>query len=107
KQEEEAKAKAKRESEKLRELAKNNNAFQQDMGGKGGGYWSNSNSITEGAVEFQKTWGQRANEDHWRRSDKTIVMQQIPTEGQEEGQEEGDPATQENKPVGPSVESLM
>lgn len=107
KQEEEAKAKAQREAEKLRELAKNNNAFQQDMGGKGGGYWSNSNSVSEGATEFQKTWGQRANEDHWRRSEKTIVMQNTTNEDGEENTDQEEQDAQQGTPAGPSVESLM
>lgn len=107
KQEEEAQAKAQRESEKLRELAKNNSAFQQDMGGKGGGYWSNSNSISEGASEFQKVWGQRNNEDHWRRSDKTVTMTNQSGEEQD-GATEGEGATAvKEKPSGPSVESLL
>lgn len=108
-QEEEAQLRAKREAEKLNELAKNNNAFQLDMGGKGGGYWSNSSSILEGATEFQKVWGQRANEDHWRRSDKTLVIQNTTQEG-EEGTEEGTTGEEQAKvdaPAGPTVESLM
>lgn len=107
KQEEEAQAKAQRESEKLRELAKNNSAFQQDMGGKGGGYWSNSSSMSDGASEFQKVWGQRNNEDHWRRSDKTLTMTNQSGEG-EDGATEGEGATaSKDKPSGPSVESLL
>jgi hypothetical protein len=73
KQEEEAAAKAKREAEKLRELAKNTNAFAQDMNAKGGGYWGNSASVTQGATDFQKQWGNRTNEDNWRRSNKTMA----------------------------------
>ena len=106
KQEEEAQAKAQRDAQKLRELAKNNSAFQQDLGGKGGGYWSNSNSVTEGAVEFQKTWGQRTNEDHWRRSEKTIVMQNTTGEGGENPEGEGEGTATPEKPSGPTVESL-
>ncbi len=106
KQEEEAKAKAQRDADKLRELAKNNSAFQQDLGGKGGGYWSNSNSVTEGAVDFQKTWGQRTNEDHWRRSEKTIVMQNNTGEGTDNPEGEGENTTAPEKPSGPTVESL-
>lgn len=108
KQEEEAKLRAQREAEKLRELAKNNSAFQQDMGGKGGGYWSNSNSITEGAIEFEKTWGQRTNEDHWRRSEKTIVMQNtLNDDGEEDPELENLEEQTQKTPSGPSVESLM
>jgi len=77
KQKDEALAKAQRDAEKLRELAKNNAAFQQDMGGKGGGYWSNQSQMTNGAIEFVKVWGQRVNEDNWRRSDKVIVMKEL------------------------------
>lgn len=104
KQEEEAKQKAQREAEKLRDLAKNNNAFQQDMG-KGGGYWSNGAAIADGAVEFQKVWGQRLNEDNWRRSEKTTVNLN-PLEGTEENTEENT-AAETAKPTGPTVESLM
>jgi tetratricopeptide (TPR) repeat protein len=107
KHEEEEQARAKRETEKLRELAKNNSAFQQDMGGKGGGYWSNSSSIVEGATEFEKKWGQRANEDHWRRSEKTIVMQNQGGANGEEIPEGTEVASQPEKPKGPTVESLM
>lgn len=74
KQKEEAQAKAQRDAEKLRELAKNNAAFQQDLGGKGGGYWSSQSQMNDGAIQFVKVWGQRVNEDNWRRSDKTVVM---------------------------------
>lgn len=80
KQQEEADARAKRDAEKLRELAKNSNAFQQDMNSKGGGYWSNSSAVTEGAVAFQKNWGNRVNEDNWRRSDKSLVIQNPTTD---------------------------
>lgn len=106
--EEEAQQRAKREAEKLSELAKNNNAFQMDMGGKGGGYWSNSSSIVEGATEFQKVWGQRVNEDHWRRSDKTLVMKTTTDEEGEDSEEaaDGDQA-KAAAPSGPTVESLM
>ncbi|HLU86940.1 MAG TPA: hypothetical protein VKZ44_04230, partial [Taishania sp.] len=110
KQQEEAAAKAKREAEKLRELAKNNNAFQQDMGGKGGGYWSNSNSITEGATQFQKIWGQRVNEDHWRRSQKSISAPTTLGEGGDNPEGENELAgsgSMNKKSEGPTVESLM
>ncbi len=109
KREEQEKENAKRESDKLRELAKNNSAFQQDMS-KGGGYWSNSTSIADGVIEFQKVWGQRPNEDHWRRSDKNIIAQKPtdengnPIEGENP---EGTDTETEEKPKGPTVESLQ
>lgn len=68
----EAELRAKREAEKLRALADDVNPIQQSLG-KGGGYWNNSTLITEGVIEFEKKWGQRKNEDHWRRSKKIIA----------------------------------
>ncbi|WP_343635896.1 hypothetical protein [Fluviicola sp.] len=35
-------------------------------------YWNNDKAKTEGLEEFKKQWGQRANEDDWRRSDKIV-----------------------------------
>lgn len=70
--EEEAKRKE-REAERLRELAANQNLFAQDLGSANKWYWNNPKSRAEGYDEFQQLWGQRENEDHWRRSDKTSI----------------------------------
>ena len=35
-------------------------------------YWNNEKAKAEGLEEFKKQWGQRANEDDWRRSDKIV-----------------------------------
>lgn len=35
-------------------------------------YWNNEKAKIEGFEEFRKQWGQRANEDDWRRSDKVV-----------------------------------
>ncbi len=35
-------------------------------------YWNNEKAKAEGLEEFRKQWGQRANEDDWRRSDKIV-----------------------------------
>lgn len=35
-------------------------------------YWNNEKAKSEGFEEFKKQWGQRANEDDWRRSDKVV-----------------------------------
>lgn len=35
-------------------------------------YWNNEKAKTEGFEEFRKQWGQRSNEDDWRRSDKVV-----------------------------------
>ena len=59
----------KREAERLRELQANESLF--DGGGNGAKwYWNNTKTRSEGYDEFKKTWGQRENENDWRRSDK-------------------------------------
>lgn len=35
-------------------------------------YWNNEKAKSEGFEEFRKQWGQRSNEDDWRRSDKVV-----------------------------------
>ncbi len=35
-------------------------------------YWNNDKAKGEGLEEFRKQWGQRNNEDDWRRSDKVV-----------------------------------
>lgn len=35
-------------------------------------YWNNEKAKAEGLEEFRRQWGQRANEDDWRRSDKIV-----------------------------------
>lgn len=107
-QKEEAEARAKRDAEKLRELAKNSNAFQQDMNSKGGGYWANSTAVTEGAVDFQKKWGNRVNEDQWRRSDKTLIIKNPTTTDSDSTDITASPkdSTIVGKPDDVSVESL-
>ncbi|MDF3029325.1 MAG: hypothetical protein K0S23_3632 [Fluviicola sp.] len=35
-------------------------------------YWNNEKARSEGFEEFRKQWGQRSNEDDWRRSDKVV-----------------------------------
>lgn len=72
---EEERLRKQREAERLRELQQNSQAFQQDIGKSGGGYWNNAKSVAEGHDEFVKLWGQRPNEDHWRRKDKAVVLE--------------------------------
>ena len=73
------------EQERLeRELAQQENLnsylFDQKRGetntvGESSGKWYfyNPAQLSYGKNEFQKKWGNRKNEDHWRRRDKTIV----------------------------------
>lgn len=46
-----------------------------DLNAKGSGYWNNGKSLQDGFNEFKKKWGQRENEDNWRRSDKVPVLE--------------------------------
>ncbi len=58
-----------REAERLRELQDNENLFV-DQGSGSKWYWNNAKSKLEGKEEFRRLWGQRENEDNWRRSQK-------------------------------------
>lgn len=77
KREEDERIRKQREAEKLRELSKNNTAFGTDLNAKGSGYWNNGKALQDGFNEFKKKWGQRDNEDNWRRSDKVPVLQMV------------------------------
>ncbi|MDR1781028.1 MAG: tetratricopeptide repeat protein [Tannerella sp.] len=37
-------------------------------------YFYNPQTVAQGKVQFQSKWGKRANEDNWRRRNKTMVM---------------------------------
>jgi tetratricopeptide (TPR) repeat protein len=56
------------EAEKLASL-QTNNTFGQTQGGAKW-YFRNQKTRQEGLDEFKKQWGQRENEDNWRRSEK-------------------------------------
>lgn len=59
------------EAEKLAALQK----AQQSTPAAGGGskwYWNNERAKQEGFEEFKRQWGQRTNEDNWRRSEKIV-----------------------------------
>jgi len=61
----------KQEAEKLALLqAERSNAPATGNGSKF--YWNNEKAKTEGFEEFKRQWGQRLNEDDWRRSDKIV-----------------------------------
>jgi hypothetical protein len=60
-----------REAERLRELQANENLFVESGSGSKW-YWNNAKTRSEGFDEFKNMWGIRENEDHWRRSDKTV-----------------------------------
>ncbi len=82
---EDEKRRKEREAERLRELQSNENLFIQSGSGSKW-YWNNAKTRSEGYEEFKRLWGQRENEDDWRRSEKTPVLNV--TEGTEEELEE-------------------
>ncbi|MCR9172464.1 MAG: hypothetical protein NXI10_08240 [bacterium] len=61
-----------REAERLRELQENQN-LSVDVGNGSKWYWNNPKVVREGTEEFRRLWGQRENEDNWRRSNKLDV----------------------------------
>lgn len=69
---EEAQRKKERDAERLRELQQNENLFVQDASGSKW-YWNNAKSRGEGFDDFKRLWGERENEDDWRRSEKTVL----------------------------------
>ena len=61
-----------KDAERLRQLQANENLFAQTGSGSKW-YWNNAKSRAEGYDEFRKLWGERENEDDWRRSEKTVL----------------------------------
>jgi len=76
-----------KDAERLRELQQNENLFASTGTGSKW-YWNNAKTKAEGFEEFKKMWGVRADEDNWRRSEKTIDATDILTE--DINQEEAD-----------------
>ena len=71
-QKEEEIARKKKEAERLRELQQLQAPVAQTNSGKW--YFNNSKTRDEGFNEFRKLWGSRENEDNWRRSEKTPLL---------------------------------
>lgn len=71
-QKEEEIARKKKEAERLRELQQLQAPVAQTNSDKW--YFNNSKTRDEGFNEFRKLWGSRENEDNWRRSEKTPVL---------------------------------
>lgn len=59
------------EADRLRQLQEM--AAKNDPGNGNKWYWNNPKARQEGFEEFKRQWGQRANEDDWRRSDKIVL----------------------------------
>lgn len=87
---------------KQEEQQQHNNATQVNMNqqnisrtnlvGAGKWYFYNPSSLSFGQSEFKKKWGQRKNEDNWRRKNKNIVNDQIVSD------EEGEDSENNNTP---------
>lgn len=96
------------EAQKLKELQVSTPVGQDLLSGNKS-YWSNSKLKTSGFDEFRKQWGQRENEDNWRRSDKMI---QVPTTNEiaediTNSNNGPDKSIKPTKKEGPSVEELL
>ena len=59
-------------AEEMRKLQQQLAAQNQGDGNKW--YWNNPKNVDEGFNEFRNIWGQRENEDDWRRSNKTPTV---------------------------------
>ena len=56
----------------LNQLREMNNRRNPGLNGAASGwYFDNPSSVTNGKLEFERKWGRRSNEDHWRRKNKT------------------------------------
>jgi tetratricopeptide (TPR) repeat protein len=67
-------------------------------GGTTGWYFYNPTQLGRGLAEFKKKWGNRPNEDNWRRKDKSgSAMQEVVDEEPEEG-EDGEKPLAEGEP---------
>ena len=74
---------SRRATEKARQQAQTQGAsttptnpfFQQTLGSSAGGgfYFDNPMLVSQGKQEFKRLWGDRPDEDHWRRRQKTTV----------------------------------
>ena len=71
--EKEEKSRKEREAVRLLELQQNENLFVQTGSGSKW-YWNNAKTRSQGYEEYKRLWGERDNEDDWRRSDKIAVF---------------------------------
>ena len=90
-----AAAKEAEEAQRLEELNRLNdpnlfNNLNNNKGRKGGFYFDNPELLGQGKIEFQQRWGQRPNEDNWRRRNKQVAAL-VDNGNAEEGAEDVDP----------------
>lgn len=75
-------------AEQLKDLQRKQAAQSAGEGNKF--YFSNLKSMNEGFEEFRRYWGQRENEDNWRRSNKTPMFADFEEDTLQAGLEIGD-----------------
>ena len=68
-----AEKKQKEEAARLRDIQAKQQAAQENDPSGNKWYWNNVKSKADGISEFKKNWGDRENEDDWRRSDKIVI----------------------------------
>ncbi len=91
---EEEEAKRQKKLDRLKAVAQaNTDPFEefQEVGtnqnNKGGWYFYNPSLVQAGKAAFQRTWGPRTLEDHWRRSKKAAILQATEDGEESEGLE--------------------
>ena len=68
-----AEKKQREEAARIRDIQAKQLAAEQNDPSGNKWYWNNVKSKADGVSEFKKNWGNRENEDDWRRSDKIVV----------------------------------
>ena len=68
-----AEKKQKEEATRLRDIQAKQQAAQENDPSGNKWYWNNVKSKADGISEFKKNWGDRENEDDWRRIDKIVI----------------------------------
>lgn len=63
-----------------------NNANQGAMSGDRSWYFYNMQAVSQGKQDFRRQWGNRKNEDDWRRSNRTVVSMDSPS-GDDDGED--------------------
>lgn len=99
------------EAERLAKLEEKEAALADDMAqtsivaNDGSWYFYNQALVKEGAAKFNKTWGRRKLEDHWRRQDKSASLAEYEEETEEDSQEitAGDDSLEQHLPQSDSI----
>lgn len=84
-----------KEKERIRRTEQDRPAPRRGGGGTGGWYFYNADAMAFGVTEFRKMWGDRVNEDNWRRLNKSQLLTEEGTEDKELVAAESDPNNRE------------